>query len=85
MSKPKLFPICFIFTVGLIVFHSGDRTALAQAKSDPAPSFTLKLLNGKDFESSDLKGKSGDSKVCGFLLTGVPAGGSCRGKNVPRF
>jgi hypothetical protein len=57
MSKTKLFPMFFIFTVGLFVSHFGGRTALAQAKNDKAPAFTLKLLNGGDLKSSDLKGK----------------------------
>ncbi len=53
----KLFPMFFIFTVGLFVSYFGGGTALAQAKNDKAPSFTLKLLNGGDLKSSDLKGK----------------------------
>lgn len=35
----------------------GDRATAAQARNDPAPSFTLKLLSGKDFDFSELKGK----------------------------
>ena len=57
MSRIKLFPICFIFMFGLFVSHFDGRTALAQAKNDKAPSFTLKLLNGGDLKSSDFKGK----------------------------
>ena len=57
MRRTKLFPLFFIFTVGLWVPHSSDWATAAQPRNDPAPSFTLKLLNGKDFASSDLKGK----------------------------
>ncbi len=57
MSRIKLFPMFFFLTFGLFVSHFGGRTALPQAKNDMAPSFTLKLLNGGDLKSSDLKGK----------------------------
>lgn len=57
MRRIKLFPLFFIFAAGNLASHFGDRATAAQAKNDPAPSFTLKLLNGKDFESSELKGK----------------------------
>ena len=57
MRRTKLFALVFIFTVGLLVFHFSDRATAAQARNDPATSFKLKLLNGKDFASSDLKGK----------------------------
>jgi len=57
MSRAKLFPMFFIFMFGLVVLHFGGRAALAQAKKVTAPSFTLKLLNGGDLKSSDLKGK----------------------------
>ena len=57
MTGIKLFSMFFILTLGLFVFHFNGRTALAQAKNDKAPSFTLNLLNGGDLKSSDLKGK----------------------------
>jgi len=57
MSRTKLFLIFFIFTFGLFVSHFGGGTVLAQAKNDKAPSFTLKLLNGGEIKSSELKGK----------------------------
>ena len=57
MSRIKLFPMFFILAFGLLVFYFNGRTALPQAKNDKAPSFTLKLLNGGDFNSSDFKGK----------------------------
>lgn len=57
MSRTKLFPMFFIFMLGLIVSHSGGRAAAAQAKNDKAPSFTLKLLDGGAIKSSELKGK----------------------------
>lgn len=57
MNRIKLFPIFFIFTLGLFVSHYAGRTALAQAQNDKAPSFTLHLLNGGDLKSSDFKGK----------------------------
>jgi cytochrome oxidase Cu insertion factor (SCO1/SenC/PrrC family) len=47
----------FVFTLGLFVSHFDGSTALAQANNDKAPSFTLKLLNGGELKSSDLKGK----------------------------
>jgi cytochrome oxidase Cu insertion factor (SCO1/SenC/PrrC family) len=47
----------FILTFGLFTFHFTGRAVLPQAKNDKAPSFTLKLLNGGDFNSSDFKGK----------------------------
>ena len=56
MSKTKLFPMFFIFMFGLFVSHFDGRTALAQAKNDKAPSFTLKLLNGGELKSP-IKGK----------------------------
>ena len=57
MSGIKLLMICVILAFGLFVSHFDGRTALAQAKNNKAPSFTLKLLNGGDLKSSDLKGK----------------------------
>ena len=57
MIRIKLFPILFILAFGLFTFHFTGRAALAQAKKVTAPSFTLKLLNGGDLKSSDLKGK----------------------------
>ena len=57
MSGIKLLPICFILAFSLFAFQFTGGTALAQAKNDKAPSFTLKLLNGGDLKSSDLKGK----------------------------
>lgn len=57
MTRTKFVPLFLIFTVGVLVPHFSDKAAAAQARNDPAPSFTLKLLNGNDFESSDLKGK----------------------------
>ena len=57
MSRIKLFPMFFIFMFGLFVSHFGGGTVLAQAKNDKAPSFTLKLLNGGEIKSSELKGK----------------------------
>jgi AhpC/TSA family len=57
MSGIKLLPIFFISAFGLFAFHFTARTALPQAKNDKAPSFTLKLLNGGDLKSSDVKGK----------------------------
>lgn len=57
MTRKKSFPLIFILTLGFWVPHLADRATAAQAKKDTAPTFTLKLLNGKDFESSDLKGK----------------------------
>jgi hypothetical protein len=57
MNRTKLFSMFFTFTFGLFVTYFGANTALGQAKNEKAPSFTLKLLNGGDFKSSDLKGK----------------------------
>ena len=57
MKRIKLFPMFFILTLGLFTFHFTGRAALAQAEKVTAPSFTLKLLNGGDLNSSDFKGK----------------------------
>jgi hypothetical protein len=57
MSGIKLLPMLFVSALGLFVLHFTARTALPQAKNNKAPSFTLKLLNGGDLKSSDLKGK----------------------------
>jgi hypothetical protein len=57
MSGTKFVPMFLILVVGLFGLHLTSNTALPQAKSDKAPSFTLKLLNGGDLKSSDLKGK----------------------------
>ena len=57
MRKTKFCALMLIFTVGLFVPYVTDRAAAAQARNDPAPSFKLKLLNGKDFDFSELKGK----------------------------
>ena len=57
MIRIKLFSMLFILTFGLFTFHFTARTALPQAKDDKAPSFTLKLLNGGEFKSSELKEK----------------------------
>ena len=56
MNRIKLFPMFFILMFGLLTFHFTGRTALAQAKSDKPPSFTLNLLNGGDLNFSDFKG-----------------------------
>ena len=57
MKRIKMFPMFFILTFGLLTFHFTAGTALPQAKDDKAPSFTLKLLNGGDIKSSELKEK----------------------------
>lgn len=57
MGRIKLFPLFFIFTFAHFVSHFDGKTALAQTKNEKAPSFTLKLLNGGDLQSSELKGK----------------------------
>ena len=57
MNRTKLLTSFFILAVGLVGFHFTDKTAPAQVKNDQAPSFTLKLLNGGNLKSSDLKGK----------------------------
>ena len=57
MSRIKLFPIFFTLVFGLAVFHLADRTALGQVKNEKASSFTLKLLDGGEIKSSELKGK----------------------------
>ena len=57
MSGIKLLPIFFTLAFGLAVFSFADKSTSAQIKKDQAPSFTLKLLNGGDLQSSDLKGK----------------------------
>ena len=56
MMRTKLLG-SFIFTVGILMPQFGDRATAAQARKDPAPNFTLKLLSGKDFDFSELKGK----------------------------
>ena len=56
MMRTKLL-VSFIFTVGILVPHFGDGAMAAQARKDPAPSFTLKLLSGKDFDCSELERK----------------------------
>lgn len=57
MNRIKLLPMAFTLSFGLAAFHFVDRTALGQVKSEKAPFFTLKLLDGGDLKSSDLKGK----------------------------
>ena len=58
MSTKNCVAMVFILTFGFNLSDSGARSASAQAKqSETAPSFTLKLLNGDEFKSSDLKGK----------------------------
>lgn len=57
MSGTKFVPMFLILVFGLFGLHLTSNTALSQAKNDQAPSFALKLLNGGDLKSSDLKGK----------------------------
>ena len=57
MSGTKFVPIFIILVFGLFALHLTGNTALSQAKNDQASSFTLKLLNGGDLNSSDFKGK----------------------------
>jgi hypothetical protein len=57
MSVTKFVPMFLMLLFGLFALHLTSNTALSQAKNDQAPSFTLKLLNGGDLKSSDLKGK----------------------------
>lgn len=55
MSKAKV--ILIFLTLSVFLFHADGRTAGVPAKDGMAPSFTLKLLNGGDFKSSELKGR----------------------------
>jgi hypothetical protein len=57
MSGTKFVPIFPILVVGLLALYLTSNTALPQAKSDEAPSFVLKLLDGGEIKSSELKGK----------------------------
>ncbi len=57
MSGTKFVPMFLFLVLGLFGFHLTSNRALPQAKSDEAPSFTLKLLNGGNLKSSDFKGK----------------------------
>ena len=57
MGRTNFCALIFIFTVGLLVPYVSDKAGAAQARNDLAPSFKLKLLNGKDFDFSELKGK----------------------------
>jgi peroxiredoxin len=57
MTTKKFLPMFLILAFGLLAFHFTARTALPQAKNNQAPPFTLKLLNGSELKSSDLKGK----------------------------
>jgi cytochrome oxidase Cu insertion factor (SCO1/SenC/PrrC family) len=57
MTTKKFLPMFLILAFGLLAFHFTARTALPQAKNNQAPPFTLKLLNGGELKSSDLKGK----------------------------
>jgi len=57
LSGTNFVPMFLIMVLGLFGLHLTSNTALSQAKNDQAPSFTLKLLNGGDLKSSDLKGK----------------------------
>jgi hypothetical protein len=56
MIRTKLLATFFILALGFFTFHFTGRAALPQAKNDKAPSFTLKLLNGGDLKSAELKG-----------------------------
>ena len=57
MRRTNFCALIFIFTVGLLVPYVSEGAAAGQATNDPAPSFTLKLLAGKDFDFAELKGK----------------------------
>lgn len=57
MTKTKILPIFTTLAFCLFVFSFADKSTSAQIKKDQAPSFTLKLLNGGDLRSSELKGK----------------------------
>jgi len=55
MSRMKLFLIFIIFS--FFLSRADGISPAAQAKDDKAEPFTLKLLSGGDFISSELKGK----------------------------
>ena len=57
MTRTKSLAILSTLVLGLLVFHSPGKTVSAQANKGNAPSFTLKLLDGGDFNSSELEGK----------------------------
>jgi hypothetical protein len=55
MSNPRLFVV--VLMVIPFLCCAVDRSAAAEVRNDTAPSFTLKLLNGGEFKTSDIKGK----------------------------
>jgi cytochrome oxidase Cu insertion factor (SCO1/SenC/PrrC family) len=57
MTKTKSLAILSALACGLFVLQFSEKTFSAQAKKDNAPPFTLRLLNGGDFNSSELEGK----------------------------
>ena len=57
MNRTKFVAMFLILLGGLFGLHLTSNTALPQAKSDEAPSFVLKLLDGGEIKSSELKGK----------------------------
>jgi peroxiredoxin len=57
MIKTKSLVLILPLMFGLFIVHFPGRSVSAQAKKDNAPSFTLKLLNGRDLKFSELRGK----------------------------
>lgn len=56
-KKMKLLAILFTLGFGASVLNLAGKTESAQIKTEKAPSFTLKLLNGGEFKSSELREK----------------------------
>jgi cytochrome oxidase Cu insertion factor (SCO1/SenC/PrrC family) len=57
MNRKHLLSVFFALAFTFAIFLFVDKSTSAQLKSDKAPPFTLRLLNGGEFKSSDLKGK----------------------------
>jgi hypothetical protein len=49
--------VAALLIFGLVGFSHAGKSVHGQAQKGEAPSFGLKLLNGGEFKSSDLKGK----------------------------
>jgi len=57
MTQTKSFLTLLALVLALLALRIPATTFSAQTKPDQAPSFTLKLLNGGELKSAELKGK----------------------------
>ena len=57
MTGTKLETIVLVLVFGVFIFVFSGKAVVAQQKTETAPAFALKLLNGGELKSTDFAGK----------------------------